>query len=84
MDSHGKQPQKRQKKSRSFNWYWYAFNGKKGIRRETCHVIFGYVKANTKYMKDYDKNKESPYLRCWDVNSSYGWAMSRNLPLKWL
>ena len=23
----------------------------------TCHVIHHYVKANNKYMKDYDKNK---------------------------
>ena len=24
-----------------------------------------------KYMKDYDKNKESSYLQYWDVNNSY-------------
>ena len=28
-----------------------------GIRRGICHSIYRYVKANCKYMKDYDKNK---------------------------
>ena len=30
-------------------------------------------------MKDYDKNKELPYLKYWDVNNFYGWAMSQKL-----
>ena len=29
----------------------------KGIRSEICHAIFQYVKANSKYIKDYNKNK---------------------------
>ena len=32
-------------------------------------------------MKEYDENKESPYLNYWDVNKLYGWAMSQNLPV---
>ena len=37
---------------------------KKSIRGETCHSIYQYAKANKKYMNDYDKNKESPYIKC--------------------
>ena len=31
-------------------------------------------------MKDYDKNKKSPYIQYWHVNNLYGWAMSQKLP----
>ena len=37
-------------------------------------------------MKNYDKNKESSYIRYWDENDIYGWAMSQKLPvngIKW-
>ena len=34
----------------------------KGIREGKCHSIYQYGNANNKYMKDYDKNKESPYF----------------------
>ena len=39
----------------------------KGIRERICNAIHQYAKANNKYMKDYDKNKESSYLKYWDV-----------------
>ena len=48
----------------------------KGIRRGICHSIYAHAKANNKYIKDHDNNKESSYLQYWDVNSLYGWAMS--------
>ena len=51
----------------------------KGIRGRICHSIYRYEKANNKYMKDYDKNKESSYLQYRNVNNLYGWAMSQKL-----
>ena len=53
----------------------------KRIRGEICHSIYQYGKANNKYMKDYDKNKESLYLQYLDVNNLYGWSMSQKLPV---
>ena len=53
----------------------------KGIRGGICHSIYRYAKANNKYMKDYDKNKESQYLQYWDVNNLYGWVMLQKLPV---
>ena len=47
----------------------------KGIRGGICHSIYWYVKANTKYIKDYNKNKELSYLQYWDVNNLYGLSM---------
>ena len=47
----------------------------KGIR----DAIYQYVKANNKFMKDYDENKESLYLNYWDVNNLYGQVMSQKL-----
>ena len=32
-------------------------------------------------MKDYDKNKGSPYLQYWDGNNLCGWAMSQKPPV---
>ena len=35
----------------------------KGITGGICHPVTRFAKANKKYMKDYDKNKESSYLK---------------------
>ena len=53
----------------------------KGIRGGTCHSVYGYAKANNKYMKDYDKSEESSYLQFWDVNNLYSRAMLQKLPV---
>ena len=59
----------------------------KGIRGGMCHAIYRYVKANNKYMKNYNKNIESSYSEYLDTNNLYGWAMSQKLPVngfKWI
>ena len=43
------------------------------------HSIYQYAKANSKYMNDYDKNKETPYIKCWNVNNFNGCAMSQKV-----
>ena len=53
----------------------------KGIRGGICHSNYQYAKVNNNYMKCYDKNKESPYIQYWDVNSLHGWAMLQKLPI---
>ena len=53
----------------------------KGIRGGICHCIDRYVKANSKYMKHYYRNKESSYLKYLDINNLYGLAMSQKLPV---
>ena len=50
------------------------------IRRGICYAIHRYAKANKKYMKDYDKNKESSYLKYWDVNKLYCWVIAQKFP----
>ena len=52
----------------------------KGIRGGICHAIYRYGKANNKYMKNYNKDKEESFLQYLDDNL-YGWAMSQKLPL---
>ena len=57
------------------------------IRGGISHAIHRYVKANNKYMKDYDENKESSYIQYLDANRLYGWAMRQKLPVngfKWI
>ena len=49
----------------------------KDVRGGICHAIhrLHHAKTKNKYMKDYDKNKESSYLICQEVNNLYRWAM---------
>ena len=53
----------------------------KRIRKGLRHSIYQYAKANKKYMKDYDKNKELSCIKYYDVINLYGWAMSQKLPV---
>ena len=45
---------------------------KKGIRGEIRHNIYRYAKANNKYMKNYQKNKESSFIQYWDIHNLFG------------
>ena len=51
----------------------------KGIRGGIVDAVHKYAKTNNKYMKNYDKNKESSYLMYLDADNLYGWAMSQKL-----
>ena len=51
------------------------------IREGICHLVFRHAKANNKYMKDYDENKESFFLIYTYYNNLYGKAMSEKLPV---
>ena len=58
-----------------------------GTRGGMCQASYRYAKANNKYMKNYDKNKESSFLVYDDANNLYGWSMCKKLPVgdfKWV
>ena len=44
----------------------------KGIRGGICHAIYRYVKANNKYMKNCNNNKEESFLQYLHDNNLYG------------
>ena len=65
----------------------------KRIRGGICYAIqsfnhdcivcnLRYAAANKKYMKNYDKDNQSPYIMHFDANNLYGWAMYQKLPFK--
>lgn len=57
------------------------------IRGGITQSVTRHVRANNKYLPDYDANKESIYLGYLDANNLYGYAMSMPLPFgnfKWL
>ena len=49
----------------------------KGIRGG--YSIYRFGKDNNKYVKDYDKNKESSHIQYWNVNNLCGQALSLKL-----
>ena len=53
----------------------------KGIKGRICDAVHQYAKANNKYMKYYDKNKESLWLKYWDVNNLHGFAILQKVPV---
>ena len=64
----------------------YLFT-EKGLRGGISYIAKRYVKANNKYINDYDPKKPSTFISYLDMNNLYGWAMSEYLPyegFKWL
>ena len=54
-----------------------------GTRGGICQATYRYAKANNKYMKNYDRNIESSFLKYLDA----GWPMCKKLPVsdfKWV
>ena len=59
----------------------------KGLRGGIFYIAKRYVKANNKYMCDYDPNKPSTFITYLDKNNLYSWAVSEYLPygeFEWL
>ena len=58
-----------------------------GVRGGLVQCMIRYVKANNKYLPDYDDSVEPSYIGYFDANNLYGWAMSMPLPwgdFKWV
>ena len=60
---------------------------KKGTRGGISQAVYRYAKANNNYMKNYNKDIGSPYLKYLDANNLYVSAVSQKLPVdcfKWV
>ena len=55
----------------------------KGIRGGICHAIYKHAKANNKYMKNYDKNKESSYIQFLDAKQFVWRSNVSKIVSKW-
>ena len=53
----------------------------KGFTGDVCNAIHHYAKANNKYMRDYDKDKEPTYINYWNVNNLHDRAMPQKLAI---
>ena len=53
----------------------------KGISGGICYSSYRYSKANKKYTKNNDENKQLSYVQYWDVNNLYVWGLSQKLPV---
>ena len=52
-----------------------------------CQTTYRYAKANNKYIKNYDENKESSFLIYDDAHNLHRFAMCKKLPVsnfKWI
>ena len=57
-----------------------------GMRGGVSTINHRHEKANNRYMKTHEKEKEESYIMYLDANNLYGWAMSQKLPtgkFKW-
>ena len=54
----------------------------KGKRGGMCQVAHKHVKANNKYMENYDEKLISSYISYLDANNLYGLAMTQKIPYK--
>ena len=57
------------------NWRWYVITCIKIFW--ICHTIHRYAKANEKYMKNFDENKDLSCIKYWDINNLHGKRLSQ-------